>query len=142
MEALGDHLAEQGLQDLSLPAVARRAGVGIATIYRYYPDRESLLEAFNELVRERLGLVSFDFTEEELPEGVHQASRGFDQMAPLLEGALNVARSRGDFAAISRRRLEALERTLDGATGTLPAEEAHLVQREAHAHRRPQRRLP
>ncbi|MEN3360521.1 MAG: hypothetical protein V7637_4503 [Mycobacteriales bacterium] len=37
-------LAEQGV-DVSLRDVARRAGVGIGTLYRHFPTREALLEA-------------------------------------------------------------------------------------------------
>lgn len=41
--------AEQGV-DASLEEVARRAGVGIGTLYRHFPSREALLEV---LLRER-----------------------------------------------------------------------------------------
>jgi AcrR family transcriptional regulator len=37
-------VAEQGV-DVSLRDVARRAGVGIGTLYRHFPTREALLEA-------------------------------------------------------------------------------------------------
>lgn len=38
-------LAEGSLDELSVPAVARRSGVSLATIYRYYPTRDDLLAA-------------------------------------------------------------------------------------------------
>ncbi|KAA9159468.1 TetR/AcrR family transcriptional regulator [Amycolatopsis acidicola] len=41
--------AERGI-DASLEEIARRAGVGIGTLYRHFPTREALLEA---LLRER-----------------------------------------------------------------------------------------
>ena len=34
-----------GGPDASLEAVARRAGVGIGTLYRHFPTREALFEA-------------------------------------------------------------------------------------------------
>jgi AcrR family transcriptional regulator len=40
----GDTFAEQGTE-ASLREVARRAGVGIGTLYRHFPTREALLEA-------------------------------------------------------------------------------------------------
>lgn len=40
----GDVVAEQGA-DASLRDVARRAGVGLGTLYRHFPTREALLEA-------------------------------------------------------------------------------------------------
>ncbi len=37
--------AEHGADDVSLEEIARRAGVGIGTLYRHFPNRQSLLEA-------------------------------------------------------------------------------------------------
>ena len=42
--AAGDVFAEQGTS-ASLEEVARRAGVGIGTLYRHFPNRQDLLEA-------------------------------------------------------------------------------------------------
>jgi AcrR family transcriptional regulator len=36
---------EQGADDTSLEEIARRAGVGIGTLYRHFPTRQSLLES-------------------------------------------------------------------------------------------------
>ena len=37
--------AEHGADDASLEEIARRAGVGIGTLYRHFPTRQALLEA-------------------------------------------------------------------------------------------------
>jgi AcrR family transcriptional regulator len=37
--------AERGADDASLEEIARRAGVGIGTLYRHFPARQALLEA-------------------------------------------------------------------------------------------------
>jgi AcrR family transcriptional regulator len=37
--------AERGADDVSLEEIARRAGVGIGTLYRHFPNRQALLEA-------------------------------------------------------------------------------------------------
>jgi AcrR family transcriptional regulator len=37
--------AERGADDASLEEIARRAGVGIGTLYRHFPSRQALLEA-------------------------------------------------------------------------------------------------
>jgi AcrR family transcriptional regulator len=44
LEAAGEVFAEQGT-DASLEAVAARAGVGIGTLYRNFPNRDALVEA-------------------------------------------------------------------------------------------------
>ena len=38
-------VAEGSLDELSVPAVAQRSGVSLATIYRYFPTRDELLAA-------------------------------------------------------------------------------------------------
>lgn len=45
-------LAEQGAVGLTTNRIAERAGVGIASLYRYYPDKEAILaDLFDEKVR-------------------------------------------------------------------------------------------
>ncbi|MFN3215458.1 MAG: TetR/AcrR family transcriptional regulator [Acidimicrobiales bacterium] len=45
LTAVLELVAEGSLDDLSVPAVARRSGVSVATIYRYFPTRDDLLAA-------------------------------------------------------------------------------------------------
>jgi AcrR family transcriptional regulator len=43
--AVADLIATEHPAAISMPAVALRAGVGIATVYRYFPTKEALLDA-------------------------------------------------------------------------------------------------
>lgn len=43
--AATEAFAEHGADDVSLEEIARRAGVGIGTLYRHFPARQALLEA-------------------------------------------------------------------------------------------------
>jgi len=45
LAAAGAAFAERGADDVSLEEIARRAGVGIGTLYRHFPTRQTLLEA-------------------------------------------------------------------------------------------------
>ncbi len=45
LAAAGGAFAERGADDVSLEEIARRAGVGIGTLYRHFPTRQALLEA-------------------------------------------------------------------------------------------------
>lgn len=45
VEAVTALVAEQHPAAISVPAVAERAGVGVATVYRYFPTKEALLDA-------------------------------------------------------------------------------------------------
>jgi AcrR family transcriptional regulator len=44
----------QGFHGTAVPEIARRAGVGTGTIYRYFPDKEGLVNALYRLWRARL----------------------------------------------------------------------------------------
>lgn len=45
VQAVSDLVATDHPAAVSVPAVARRAGVGVATVYRYFPTKEALLDA-------------------------------------------------------------------------------------------------
>ena len=45
LAAAWESFAERGSDDVSLEEIARRAGVGIGTLYRHFPNRQALLEA-------------------------------------------------------------------------------------------------
>jgi AcrR family transcriptional regulator len=45
LTAAAEAFAEHGADDASLEEIARRAGVGIGTLYRHFPTRQALLEA-------------------------------------------------------------------------------------------------
>src|SRR5215468_2900182 len=45
LTAAAGAFAEHGTDDVSLEEIAKRAGVGIGTLYRHFPTRQALLEA-------------------------------------------------------------------------------------------------
>jgi len=54
LQAALDELSEQGYGALTIESVARRAGVGKATIYRHWPDKIALIaDAFKLLAQQR-----------------------------------------------------------------------------------------
>jgi AcrR family transcriptional regulator len=63
IEEYGRHGSALGMQD-----VARRAEVGIGTVYRHYPSRQALIEAIAHPFFER-GLTIAHAVEQEVPEG-------------------------------------------------------------------------
>src|SRR5215472_7584984 len=56
-----------GGADASLEAVARRAGVGIGTLYRHFPTREALFEAVYRREVEQLGELAEQLKSEAAP---------------------------------------------------------------------------
>ena len=53
-EAAAHILAEKGLDAVTTNAVAQRAGVGIGSLYQYYPNREAILA---DLLRDKLATL-------------------------------------------------------------------------------------
>src|SRR4051794_6719448 len=45
VDAVLDLMADAGLEGLTMDAIAEQAGVSLRTLYRYFPDRQSLLTA-------------------------------------------------------------------------------------------------
>ena len=48
LDATAALVAERGLTGVTMSEVAKRAGVGRATLYKYFPDVESILRAWHE----------------------------------------------------------------------------------------------
>jgi AcrR family transcriptional regulator len=77
LEVAGDVVTTQGA-DASLRDIARRAGVGLGTLYRHFPTREALLEAllrvrFDELTAKAEGFNRLKSADEALVAWLHEA---------------------------------------------------------------------
>ncbi|WP_055481069.1 TetR/AcrR family transcriptional regulator [Sphaerimonospora mesophila] len=80
-------LVEQGV-DVPLEEVARRAGVGIGTLYRRFPDRDALLRAVGEdTLRRLVDLAETAWREE--PDAWHALCRFLRGCAELHMGVLS-----------------------------------------------------
>ncbi|MEY2451634.1 MAG: hypothetical protein QOD92_1208 [Acidimicrobiaceae bacterium] len=55
LTAVLDLVAAQSMSELSVPLVAERSGVSVATIYRYFPTKDALLNAAAEEPARRAG---------------------------------------------------------------------------------------
>ena len=58
--------------DASLDEIARRAGVGIGTLYRHFPTREALIEALISADIERLVTLADQVIADDAPDGVER----------------------------------------------------------------------
>src|SRR5918995_2272870 len=60
VQAVADLVAEAHPAAISVPAVAKRAGVGVGTVYRYFPTKEALLDASAMVLGDEAKLSSLD----------------------------------------------------------------------------------
>lgn len=60
VRAVADLVAEAHPAAVSVPAVAKQAGVGVATVYRYFPTKEALLDASAMVLGDDSKLTSLD----------------------------------------------------------------------------------
>jgi len=82
-DALIELLAE-GVADLNHDVIAQRAGVGRRTVYRYFPDREALMQSAWDRVTGLAGPeVTFPRSEAEMLSSLEPIYTGFDRIAPL-----------------------------------------------------------
>jgi AcrR family transcriptional regulator len=56
-----------GIGELSIPAVAREAGVSVPTVYRNFKDKKTLIEATADHLRQLRGIEPFPAELDELP---------------------------------------------------------------------------
>src|SRR5579863_8630413 len=68
LDAASAAFLEHGADDVSLEEIARRAGVGIGTLYRHFPTRQALLEAVYRDQVETLSARAEELLESESPE--------------------------------------------------------------------------
>jgi AcrR family transcriptional regulator len=121
LDALVELVAAGGADEISVPEVARRSGVSLRTIYRYYPTRDDLLDAACDWIfRTRFGDVPSEQTIGDLP-GVFSALAEQWEAEPELARVLAQSPS-GKALVRSRRarRLAEITRVLEDAAPNLP----------------------
>jgi AcrR family transcriptional regulator len=123
MQALAEQLAEGGTDDFNIPKVARRAGVSVRTIYRYFPAKESLLEALAVWINDRLVQMALPRTPEEIADNTERAWAHFEENETLMLAQLASPAGRAVRARGRRRRIAAYRAALQEITGNLEPRE-------------------
>ncbi len=124
LEATADVLADEAVDEVTVPLVAMRARVSVRTVYRHFPTKGALFDAFGEWAEEHLRLVlhSYPDTLEGVREMAPALYRVYDEREPLIR-ALMSKRGQEIRARTRRRRLKTFERAMQELTQDLePAE--------------------
>jgi AcrR family transcriptional regulator len=128
LEALVARLERQTVEEISIDELAREAGVSRRTLYRYFPGREALLAAAEELIVARLGLpASIDYPSQ-ISATFRESARRMDAH-PGLARALRQTTTGSELRPPMRaRRLAAIAAALEPLTRELDPAEARRVE--------------
>ena len=124
LEATADVLADEAVNEVTVPLVAMRARVSVRTVYRHFPTKEALFDAFGEWAEENLRLVihSYPDTLDSVREMAPALYRMYDEREPLIRALLS-KRGQEIRAGTRRRRLTTFEKAMREVTeGLEPAE--------------------
>ena len=124
LEATADVLADEEVNEVTVPLVAMRARVSVRTVYRHFPTKEALFDEFGEWAEEhlRVVLLSYPDTLEGVREMAPALYRMYDERAPLIRALLS-KRGQEIRARTRRRRLATFEKAMREVThGLGPAE--------------------
>ena len=124
LEATAEVLADEEVEEVTVPLVALRARVSVRTVYRHFPTKEALFDAFGEWAGEHLRLVILSYPE--TLDGVRGMApalyRMYDEHAPLIRALLS-KRGQEIRARTRRRRVRTFEKAMQEVTDGLDPEE-------------------
>jgi AcrR family transcriptional regulator len=129
LEAVTQLVGDDRAEELTIPRVAKRARVSIRTVYRHFPTREALFDAWGDWIEQSLELPlhSYPETLDEIRELAPRLYRVYDETAPLVRAMLSGRAARDVRQRTRRRRQKAFERALNEATAGLDAQERRRV---------------
>ena len=118
LEAMTEVLADPATEDVTIPLVARRARVSLRTVYRHFPTRESLFDAWAGWVDERLRihLQSYPESVEQLPDFALELYRSYDESESVVKAMLHSKAARPVRQRTRRRRERQFERAMSEVT--------------------------
>jgi AcrR family transcriptional regulator len=113
LQATADEIVERGLGELSLQAVAARAGVSIRTLYNYFESRDQLFLALGAWSDERTAEMGGWLRIEHLdgiPEAMRRVWRSWEEQGSLYRALLQLDAA-GAGGAVEQLRTERQQRT-------------------------------
>ena len=121
-------LLAEGVADLNHDVIAERAGVGRRTVYRYFPDREALMQSAWDRVTGLAGPeVTFPRSEAEMLASLEPIYTGFDRIAPLATLVRSTPQGRAVRRSQNARRVASYTAAAAEAVKALPPEDQKLA---------------
>mgnify|MGYP001021334905 CR=1 FL=1 len=124
LDALAAEITENGLVDLSIQAVADRAGVTHRTVYNHFPTRQALNDAFAEHVEALLAtqaLEPVNTSVDDWPQVAIDSQAIFSLRPEHLRAYAMLTIATGAPASVFRNRSKRMAKALQGELGLDPA---------------------
>ncbi len=125
LEALLAEIAEKDVEDLQIADVAARAGIAVRTVYRHFPTKEALLDAFWEWwIGERFGVPDDQAVRlDTFPEYLRKIYAAFDRTETVMRAFIYSRAGRELRDRTRHRRTKMIDDTLAEAVAALPTED-------------------
>jgi AcrR family transcriptional regulator len=127
VEALLSALATGELEKATHEALAKRVGVSRQTVYRHFPDRQSLMAALWEHLNPRFTARGLPTTEADLTELLGPMFEAFDRDADIVTFAQSTPQGRAMRLAVRDKRSAAFREATAQAASGLPERDATLA---------------
>jgi AcrR family transcriptional regulator len=122
LSALAEQLASDGLQDFSIAEAAKVAGVSTRTIYRYFPNRDALLDGVAEWVDQKFPDLPHPSTLPEIFQLVREGFPEYDRQEKLVRALLVTKLGKSVRSHLFTRRWE-MKEALTSLKEKIPNEE-------------------
>lgn len=127
-DALLETLADGDPSGINHDQIAERARVGRRTVYRYFPDRTSLLQAgWERLNRAASPNVGMPESAQSILDGMEELYTGFDRNPEAMTVTMASAEGRAIRNAMTPQRVEAYRKALSPEMQHLDAETRDLA---------------
>ena len=120
-------MAHNGIAELSVPLIAKAAGVSIPSVYRYFPTKRHLITALNEYAHQKGSFTLDEFGPIETPEDVAKVVPLTFKRREAIESTLSAAMN--SRLGYTMRRQEFAERARHFSKALRPAAK-HLSRKE------------
>ena len=127
VDALVQAMASGQLEAATRDALARRAGVSRQTVYRHFPERESLMAALWERLNPRFAAQGLPAEEGQLVEFLGPMYAAFDRDADLIAIAQSTPQGRAMRMSVRGKRAQAFRKATARATRSLSEREAVMA---------------
>jgi AcrR family transcriptional regulator len=119
LDAVVAQLEDKAVDDISMGDVAAAAGVSLRTLYRYFPDRASLLNAAGERLYGSLG-VPYDIAgPDDVSASFLEAARRLSTRPALTRALVQTTAGRAARSGLRRQRVAAIRTALKPLTDGL-----------------------